>query len=309
MFWGGGGGKWLESNVEMTTRTRSKKIDKFPQHSAITITIPHFPRRLLDCASSLHPNASLMSPNLNFVTPVLPFRLATSFRNSSFAVPLQPCTPVQYRRPARIVCAATTENAKSRGSGKTKGSGKKKAPIVFAKDLKGNFVWTLRAATADDVDAVNALLKDIYTRDLVATFIESSNSCMVCEASIKGTKEGEGYKSRVMGVALLDVSTFLKDVEKGLEGGTKRTAEIFATAVHPEIPGKEDIRVKLVLGSLKRLKQEGVVLASVDIDEKNQKAIEFFAGCLFKQQGRENGRVFMECNLIEENPEPQKKIV
>lgn len=252
-----------------------------------------------------------MSPYPTFIAPTLPFLQTRPPRNSSSVNPLHPRTPLPSDRSARIIrAAATKEDPKTRDSDKTKESGKKRAPIVFAKDLKGNFVWTLRGATADDVDAITALFKQIYTRELVATFVEYSVGCLtVCEASVKGTKEGEGYSGRVMGAVMLDVSTVLKNIDKGLEGGTKLTAELFATAVHPELPDRENIRTKLVLGSLKKLKQAGVVTASIDIAEKNEAAIEFFADCLFKRKGKEDGRVYMQCDLPRENPEPQKKVM
>lgn len=252
-----------------------------------------------------------MSPHPTFITPTLPFVPTRSLRDFSSQRPLQPRTPLPSSRSVRTICAAATkENPRTRDSGRTREGGKKKAPIVFAKDLKGKFVWTLRGATADDVDAITALFKQIYTRDLVATFVESSLGCLtVCEASVKGIKEGEGYSGRVMGAVLLDVGTFLKNVEMGLEGGTKLMAEFFGTAMHPEVPGREEVRVKLVLGALKKLKEAGAFTASIDINEKNEEAIEFFAGCLFTRKGNEDGRVYMQCDLLQENPEPQKKVM
>lgn len=97
-----------------------------------------------------------------FVTPTFSTAFTTARPQSTTSS--RPLRPATRAPPARIVCATPT----------TEKSGKKKAPLTFATDLKGNFVWTLRAAGAEDVDDVARLFATTYPRALVESFVVDS---------------------------------------------------------------------------------------------------------------------------------------
>lgn len=231
-----------------------------------------------------------------FVAPTL----ATSFTGArtSNVTSRRPLRSASRPQRARVVCAAA---AAEKGE-------KKKAPVVFAKDMKGNFVWTMRVAGNDDVSAVAALFGDNYPRSLVESFIQDSASCTICEASVKGTKEGEGYSNRVMGAALVDLETRVKNPEVGFESGFMQTAFVRGTFVDPQLPEPEDVKKKLLLGAMKKLKANNAFQIAVDVASSDKEVIELLKGCSFKAKGTGGSRVEMTCNLIAENPDPEKKM-
>ncbi len=106
---------------------------------------------------------------------------------------------------------------------KKAGKAKKVAPVVFATDMKGKPVWKLRGARPEDVAVATAMIGKL-PESLVEAFIEDSEGCsMVCEGTVKGTKEG-GYVSRVFGVALVDIATRVKDTSEAFSSGFIRRA-------------------------------------------------------------------------------------
>eukprot|EP00177_Eucheuma_denticulatum_P003212 GFKZ01005800.1.p1 GENE.GFKZ01005800.1~~GFKZ01005800.1.p1 ORF type:complete len:283 (+),score=50.89 GFKZ01005800.1:121-849(+) len=242
-----------------------------------------------------------MSPRAAFLTPSLPFSTAsghsaTAITTSSPAIS-KPCRHGPARLPIYAATAATKQG------------GKKKAPTVFSKDLKGNIVWVMRSAQEEDVDALTGLFKNLYPRDLVESLVNDSPVCTVCEASVKGSKEGEGYKDRLFGAVLADVQTMLKDVDAGIEAGTTKLAEILCTAVDMEMPDREDVRQKLILGAMKKMKDDGVSEVIIWLDPEYDAMMELYRRCLFKQYDKEDGKICMKSNLALANPDPQKKML
>lgn len=180
---------------------------------------------------------------------------------------------------------------------------------MFSKDLKGNIVWVMRSAQEEDVDVLTGLFKNLYPRDLISSIVNDSPACTVCEASVKGTKEGEGYKDRLFGGVLADVQTVIKDVDVGIDGGTSKFAEILCTAIDMEMPDREDVRQKLILGAMKKMKDHGVVEVTIWLDPQYDAMMELYRKCLFKQYDKEDGKICLKCNLVLANPDPQKKMV
>lgn len=190
-------------------------------------------------------------------------------------------------------------------------SGKKKGPAapVFATDMKGNFVWTLRGATSEDVMPVSALLGDKMPSSMIAAFIEDSGCCVVCEVSVKGTKEGEGYSSRIMGAALVDVSVEVRDKTEGFSSGLVKKADLLGVVVDPVLPSGVEVRKKLLLGAMKKLKEKGAIEITTSISSNEEDKIALLKGCLFKAEGTGASRVTLRCKLGAENPDPQKKML
>lgn len=189
---------------------------------------------------------------------------------------------------------------------KTKESGKKRAAPTFATDIKGNIVWTLRSATVDNVDAVVELLDEKLPRDLVESMLEDSECCIVCETSVKGRKEGDGFSSVIMGVVLVDVAIGVRDAEKGFESGLVKHAHLITIAVSPDFPEEDGLK-KLLLACLKKMKASGVVNVTHSTD--NAKRTELLKECLFKSSGQDEfGTPSFTCDLVIENPDPMKKI-
>lgn len=210
---------------------------------------------------------------------------------------------LKKRQASKIICSAATKDS-------SKGGKKKSAPpLVFAVDMKGNFVWDLRGATAEDASAVSALIGPKFPHAIVSSFIGDSDCCVVCEASVKGTKKGEGYSGRVMGAVLVDVSTEVKDKEEGFKSGLVKKAELLAVVVDSALPSVEDVRKKLLLGAMKKLKTGGVVSISTNLASSEDEKISLLKQCFFKGSTTEGNRVSLKCNLVAENPDPQKKVM
>lgn len=194
----------------------------------------------------------------------------------------------------------------TRGSSdqKKKAQAKKKAAPVFALDMKGNFVWTMRSATPEDQDGVVACIGSSSIPDfMVSSFLEDSPCCIVCEVSVKGTKEGEGYKTKIMGAAIVDVIVEVKDKSIGFDSGLVKKADILQVVVSPDIPDTEDVRKKLLLGAMKKLKQYGVVSVTHSApDDTNY--TDLLKKCNFSLK---DGT--FSANLVTSNPDPQKKLM
>lgn len=184
------------------------------------------------------------------------------------------------------------------------GKEKKKAAPVFARDIKGNFVWTLRSAAApQDINAISDLIGPGLPESIVASLVEDSTCCVVCDTSIKGRKESEGYRNVVMGAALVDVAIVLR------ESDIFKQADFITVATHPDLPDGDAVRRKLVLGCLKKMKEEGVSQVTSVVAEENESRLNLLKSCLFKEKSKSEGRVNLACNLAMENPDPQKKML
>lgn len=178
---------------------------------------------------------------------------------------------------------------------------------MFGTDIKGNVAWTLRAATPDDLDAVYPMVEDVLTRDLVESFLSMSSCCTICETSLKGTKEGEGFKSVIMGVVLVDLSLGARDVQKGFDAGTAKYGNLVTIFVDSEFPD-QSMAKKMLLGSMKLMKEDSVI--EVVHCNQDPKRVALVKDCLFKEDGT-SALDFPKfvCNLKFENPDPLKKIM
>lgn len=184
---------------------------------------------------------------------------------------------------------------------------KKRATPTFATDIKGNIVWTLRSGTKDDLDEIQNLIDDALPRDLTESILSDSTCCTVCEASVKGTKEGQGFYSTIMGVVLVDLSTAFRDVEKGMDSGLVKHGHLVTVSVNPEFPDQETDK-KLLLGSMKKMKTNGVIDVTHFTTDPHR--TELLEGCGFKPLGRDElDTPKFACDLTLVNPDPKKKVM
>lgn len=212
------------------------------------------------------------------------------------------------QRPARLLVMRT--------------EAKKSAKLTFAKDMKGNPVWTLRSAAAQDVEAAIdfsnegtgevARLTEQIIRDI---FVEGQSS-VVCEASVKGPKEGDSYKGVVLGCVVADVLLRLRNPEEGIESPMMKFADLLSVEVSDSMPDPDDVRKKLVLGALKQLKGNGCSEASRVIPVARDDEVKFFQDLGFKidddpdsvVRGSKAELVHLKADLVNMNPDPQKKM-
>lgn len=244
-----------------------------------------------------------MNANRNTTGFVSPLSLSSSGLSSVTTA----AVPLSCRVATPGVRAGTVRRASVRMETATKekeGGKKKKAPVVFSTDMKGKIVWTLRSATPTDSDAIFPLVEHVLPRDLVDDFLQTSDCCTVCEATIKGTKEGEGFLPKIMGVVLADINSYPTN-EEGTE--FSKHALLVTIQVDKEFP-EEDVAQKMLLGSLKKMKEAKV--ANVSHSNDHQDRIDILTECLFKQDGKDDlGLPLFVCNLGFENPDPKKKML
>lgn len=126
------------------------------------------------------------------------------------------------------------------------GKGKKAPPLQFAMDMKGKPVWSLRSGTAADVKPLCDLGGEVAR--LGAEVLEGMiEDCVVCEASVKGTKAGDGFKGKVLGGVVSDVTMSVRDPKVGFESGLVKRAEIMAVETSPALgEAAEDVKRTLV---------------------------------------------------------------
>lgn len=206
-----------------------------------------------------------------------------------------------------LPATVTTPRMQQTKSSPRKDREKKRAAPTFATDIKGNIVWSLRSGTIDDLDGVQELIQDALPRELTESILSDSSCCTVCETSVKGTKEGEGFHAVVMGVVLVDLSTAYRDIEKGMDGGVIKHGHLLTIAVNPDFPDNET-DVKMLLGSLKKMKEDGVV--DVVHYTSDQNRIGLLEQCYFKSKGSDEfDTPKFVCDLVMSNPEPKKKMM
>jgi hypothetical protein len=192
---------------------------------------------------------------------------------------------------------------------------KKAAALVFSKDMKGNFVWTLRSANEADAKPACDLGGEVavYMEDLVSSIFAANHRCsVVCEASVKGTKEGEGFKGVVLGCAMADISISLQDPSTGLSGPFVKRAELLAVSVSKELPDPEDTKRKLVLGCLSKLKKAGVLSVTRSLAPDDVDQVAFYEGVGFSGPGKGASKgtaVTLRVDLTSLNPDPMKKMM
>lgn len=190
---------------------------------------------------------------------------------------------------------------------------KKKAPTVFATDIKGKVVWTLRGASPEDTGSV-AELVPILPREVVETLVEDSEGCTtVCEASVKGTKEGEGYKSRIFGVALADVRLQAKESDEEVEDPTfVKKGELVTVKVSDVMPEGDSVKEKLTLGCMRKLKSAQCVDVFTTIKKSSTEYRKTLKGYGFVETPNEDTMddyIDMTANLGNLNPDPQKRML
>lgn len=226
-------------------------------------------------------------------SPVGSLRKGSIF-GSTLAEPI--CRPTVFapRKEARASVSVSMQEGK-------KSKEKKKAPPTFAVDIKGNFVWTLRSASLDDTQDISRLIPKLPT-SIIESLVGDSACCTVCEASVKGSKEGEGFRGKTMGCALVDVSIQLRG------DAITRRADFISVEVDSNIPKQDDVRKKLVMGSLKKMKAAGVFEVTSEVAPENSERIDLLKSCLFTVTENDSSRVKLVCNLAAENPDPQKKM-
>jgi hypothetical protein len=193
---------------------------------------------------------------------------------------------------------------------------KKAAPLVFSKDMKGNFVWNLRSATEEDAKAACDLGGEVavYMENLVSSIFAANHRCsVVCEASVKGTKEGEGFKGVVLGCAMADISVSLRDPSAGMDGTFVKRAELLAVSVSKDLPDPEDTKRKLVLGCLSKLKKAGVLSVTRSLASEDGDQVTFYEGVGFSSSSRgtnpKGTSLTLHADLTSLNPDPMKKIM
>ncbi|CAN8067156.1 unnamed protein product [Agarophyton chilense] len=185
------------------------------------------------------------------------------------------------------------------------GKEKKKSPLTFGRDIKGNVVWSLRSAVRDDIELVGRIVGPVLPESIITSLVEDSEFCTVCDVSVKGTKEGEGYRNIVMGCALVDVGIVLRG------SNIVKHADFITVMTHDQMPDDLQVRRKLVLGSLKKMKDAGVSQVTSTVASDNSDRIDLLTSCLFKTEGASDveGGVRLVCNLSTENPDPEKKML
>jgi hypothetical protein len=197
-------------------------------------------------------------------------------------------------------------------------SGKKAAALQFARDQKGKAVWAMRLGRAEDVDALVALGGDVgrMGKVVLASLVDGGDgACVVCEASVKGGKQGDGYSGRVLGAVLADVTVAVRDPAAGFESGLVKRAELLACTVAKGMENPEEVRKTLLLGSLKKLKGAEVATATKSVADGDEAELKLFKELGFKtvqqsapvSKGSKSKCTILSALLATINPDPRKR--
>lgn len=185
---------------------------------------------------------------------------------------------------------------------------KKVAPVVFAKDLKGNPVWRLRGARLEDVPIATGLIKTLPD-NLVKSFVEDSQGCsLVVEGTVQGTHEGEGYLPRVFGIVLADITARVKDPKVGMTSGFVKDGELIVARVDSVMPDAASVQSQLILGAMKKMKAAECQTVTVMADKDNKSYIESLKEIGFKEASSDSDTSELVANLIALSPDPKRKI-
>lgn len=212
------------------------------------------------------------------------------------------------RSPRRSTCVMLAESVQK----------KKKASKTFALDEKGKPVWKLRTPTPADVEAVLALEGDVGLHGasiLTGIFEEEDCSCAICEASVKGGKEGEGYRGEILGCALANINLRVKDIKVGFESGLIKDGEVLAITVSNVLPNADEIKRTLLLAALQKMKTNGVAQVTQSVPSDNEEEIGMFKSLGFKViqnadpqvRGSKSRLTYLSAQLLAVNADPQKK--
>lgn len=199
-------------------------------------------------------------------------------------------------------------------------SSKKAAPLTFAVDMKGKAVWSLRPGTPDDVPAIVSLGGDVgrIGEALLSAMVtgDADGSCVVCEASVKGSKAGDGYVGKVLGATVSDIAAGVRDPEVGFESGLVKRADMLACEVSKVMQDAEDVRKTLLLGTLKMLKGADVLTATKCVADGDDESLRLYRDLGFKTtvqgapvtKGSKAKQTVLTVSLPTINPDPKKKI-
>lgn len=199
-------------------------------------------------------------------------------------------------------------------------SSKKATPLTFALDMKGKAVWTLRAGTPDDVADIAALGGDIgrIGETMLGAMVsgDADGSCVVCEASVKGSKAGEGYVNKLLGATVSDIAASVRDPEVGFDSGLVKRADMLACEVSRAMQDPEEVRKTLLLGTLKMLKTAGVSTATKGLADGDDESLKLYKAIGFKTtqqgvpvtKGSKSKQTVLSASLATINPDPKKRI-
>jgi len=166
--------------------------------------------------------------------------------------------------------------------------------IKLELDLKGNPVWDLRIAVAEDSDGISALSDGVYSQEVVSTLV-SSGMCLVGES-----------QGKVITAALVHTFKELKNPSAGINGGLDQHAELLTVLGAKGI--SDELREKTVLGCMRTLKLAGFtdLLCNIDADDIAAQNFVTKIGCQEKV-GLDKQKTFT-APLFVMNPDPRKKI-
>lgn len=195
---------------------------------------------------------------------------------------------------------------------------KKKAPKAFALDGKGKPVWQLRVATPDDLDAILSLGGDVglHGHSIISNLLNNSDcACVVCEANVKGTKEGEGYHGEILGCALSNINLRVKDLQVGFDSGLIKIGEVLAVTVSDALPNADEIERTLMLAALQKMKSMNVVQVTQSTLASDEEEIKWFKSQGFtilqnvepETRGSKTQLTYLMAHLLAINPDPRKK--
>lgn len=170
----------------------------------------------------------------------------------------------------------------------------------WPKDDKGNIVWTLRRANRNDVNFVVSH-SEVLTPSLVESLVENSlESCMVAQI-------GE----TAVGYSLFAIERVPTEPDKGIESPLQINGLYVASFRLSSVPS--EIEQKLILASLKMLKQKGCLLVSADVAVEDTEKASLLEKCGFLRgntvEKEDSSFIEYRMNLVASNVDPQKKIV
>ncbi|EME29922.1 hypothetical protein Gasu2_60860 [Galdieria sulphuraria] len=206
-----------------------------------------------------------------------------------------------YKNPSfRVFSYLPSSRRRSRTGFKLVGATETVKQAKWPKDERGNIIWTLRRATRNDVHFIVSH-SEVLTPSLVESLIENSlESCLVAQI-------GED----VVGYSLFAIERVPVDLKKGFESPLQTNGLYVASFRLPNVPS--EMENKLVLGSLKMLKQKGCLVVSADVAVEDTEKAFLLEKCGFERGNtvEKEGSDFIEfrMNLVACNVDPQKKIV
>ncbi len=186
---------------------------------------------------------------------------------------------------------------------------KKTAPVVFATDMKGKPVWKMRSAKEEDLEATAPLFLESLPMEIIEEYIGKEYSqSLLCEGTVKGTKEGEGFKQRIFGAALVFKGERIRDYTDPECEDWDTFGELISVKVHDDMPDKEAVKKTLTLGAMKKLKTEGGTSMLMLVPPENQAYINELKEMGFEKGEKKDECIEMVANLSALNPDPQRKV-